>query len=79
MVWSEDFSRCDAPSTIVRWSDFEGVGTGGRAVRPTGVRVGYQSEADGGCSNTSALLDGSGVLQVTNAPREVAAGTVLSL
>ena len=79
VVWSEDFSRCDAPSTIVRWSDFEGVGPGGRTLHPSGVRVGYQSEADGGCSNTSAMPDGVGVLQVTNTPREVAAGSVLAL
>jgi hypothetical protein len=79
LVWSEDFSRCDAPSTVVRWSAFEGVGPDGRTVRPAGVRVGYQSEADGGCSNTSARLDGPGVLQVTNTRREVAAGSVLPL
>jgi hypothetical protein len=79
VVWTENFSRCDAPSTVVRWSDFEGVVAGGDTVRPAGLTVGYQSHADGGCANTSAHADGDGVLQVTNTQREVAPGTVLAL
>lgn len=79
VVWTEDFSRCDAPSAVVRWSDFEGVDPAGRRVVPTGVKVGYQSERAGGCSNTTARPDGDGVLQVTNTPRECPVGAVLSL
>lgn len=77
MVWSEVFARCDAPSTAVRWSAFRVVTRDGERVRPDGLRVNYQSHADGGCANTDVRLDGDGVLQVTGTDRSTPQGSVL--
>ena len=80
VVWSEVFCRCDHPSVVARWSGFSGVTADGSVVEARAVRVGYQSPAAGGCTNTTARLDGrGGVLQVTNTAREVASGSMLSL
>lgn len=61
VVWSEVFAPCDAPSTVVRWSDL--------SPRPAGnVQLTYQSYADGGCTNARTSPDGDGAwIQVTNA------------
>jgi hypothetical protein len=79
MVWSEVFADCDAPSVRVRWSRMEALDTTGRLVVPQGVVVNYQSGADGGCANTDSVLDGDGVLQVTNTRRTSPAGSLLRL
>ena len=79
VVWSEVFAPCDAPGTAVRWSDPVGVTAEGWAVVPPAVRVTYQSEADGGCSNSATFLDGPAVVQATSAPRRVPHGTRLAL
>lgn len=79
MVWSEVFARCDDPTVVVRWSGFEARTAGGDVVRPDRALVTYQREVDGGCSTTTARLDGDGVLQVTGTRREVAGGTVVPL
>jgi hypothetical protein len=78
MVWSEVFARCDDPSVTARWWDFEVVTGRGEAIAPTGLAVNYQSHADGGCANTTSVLDdGGGVLQVTNAERHTPQGATL--
>jgi hypothetical protein len=80
MVWSEVFARCDDPPVTVRWSDFEVVTEGSDRFAPTALGVNYQSQADGGCANTTSVLDdGSGVLQVTNTERTTPQGTALPL
>jgi len=66
VVWSEVFARCDDPSVTVRWSGFDPV--------PAGLRATYQSTADGGCANTTALPGG---LQVTNHDRQVVDGAII--
>lgn len=61
VVWSEVFAPCDAPSTAVRWSDLS-------PPPVDGVRLTYQSYADGGCTNARTSPDGDGAwVQVTNA------------
>jgi hypothetical protein len=80
MVWSEVFARCDDPSVTVRWSDFEVANDRGDRFAPTAVAVNYQSHADGGCANTTSVLDGDGgVLQVTNSERTTPQGAALPL
>ena len=77
MVWSEVFARCDDPEVVVRWSDPAAVTERGERLAPDRVVVSYQRAADGGCDNTDVGLDEVGVLQRTNRPRTVAAGSVL--
>lgn len=77
MVWSEVFARCEHPSVVVRWSGLQAVSIAGEELRPSYVRVGYQSRADGGCDNTSVALDELGILQITATQREVPQGAVL--
>jgi len=78
IVWSEVFAACDDPRVLVRWSDFGALTVDGEVVRPGAVRVNYQAYEAGGCSNTASMLDGDGVVQVTNAARTVPQGSVLS-
>lgn len=79
MVWSEVFARCDDPSVAVRWSGFRATLASGEVVSPLALRVNYQRGSDGGCDNTTAVLDGDGVRQLTNAERQVPTGTRLPL
>jgi hypothetical protein len=79
MVWSEVFARCDAPSVAVRWSGFRVTLASGEVVSPLAVRVNYQRRAEGGCDNTTAILDGDGVRQVTATARQVPTGARLPL
>ena len=75
LVWSEVFARCDHPSTSVRWSDLRARTSTGEVVVPSALRTSYQAHRDGGCDNTTSLLDGDGgALQVTTTQRVVAAG-----
>jgi hypothetical protein len=79
MVWSEVFARCDDPSVVVRWSDFEVVTERGERIAPTALAVNYQSHAIGGCANTTSVVDpdGRGVLQITNTERVTPQGAAL--
>lgn len=79
VVWSEVFADCDAPSVVVRWSDLSCVSEDGSVVRPEAVAVNYQSHEAGGCANTTVRRDGTGVLQITNASRDVPQGARLDL
>lgn len=80
MVWSEVFARCDDPSVTVRWSDFEVATERGERITPTALVVNYQAHGDGGCANTTSVLDDrGGVLQVTNAERSTPQGARLRL
>jgi hypothetical protein len=79
MVWSEVFADCDAPSVTVRWSGFRAVDESGAVVTPTSAQVNYQSYEDGGCTNTTAMADDDGILQVTNTGRTVAQGVILGI
>jgi len=80
MVWSEVFARCDDPPVTVRWSDFEVVIDRGDHFAPTALIVNYQSPADGGCANTTSVLDEAGcALQIMNNERTTPQGAVLPL
>ncbi|HET7489501.1 MAG TPA: hypothetical protein VFJ85_16360 [Acidimicrobiales bacterium] len=78
VVWSEVFARCDDPSVTVRWSGLQARTADGTVVTARGLSVNYQARSAGGCDNTTAALDGDGVLQTTNAERTVAQGAVLT-
>jgi len=60
MVWSEVFARCDDPAVTVRWSEFQVVTDGGDPFAPTALVVNYQSHVEGGCANTTSVLDDRG-------------------
>lgn len=71
LVWSEVFARCDHPSTTVRWSQLWARTPEGGEVAPSALRTSYQSRHEGGCDNTTSLIDGDGVVQVTATPRRL--------
>jgi hypothetical protein len=79
LVWSEVFARCDDPSVVVRWSDFQVATERGDRFAPEVLTVNYQSHADGGCANTTSVVDhaGRGVLQITNTERVTPQGAAL--
>jgi hypothetical protein len=77
MVWSEVFARCEHPSVAVRWSDFAAVTTDGDTLDPLRVRVNYQPRTDGGCDNTTVIVDELGFLQVTAVQRQIPQGATL--
>jgi hypothetical protein len=78
IVWSEVFARCDDPSVVARWSDFEVVTERDDRFAPIALGVNYQSHADGGCANTTSVVDPEGgVLQITNTERVTAQGATL--
>jgi hypothetical protein len=79
MTWSEVFARCEHPPVTVRWSDPVAFDELDRSVRPTEVAVNYQSHADGGCANTNAFIDDTGICQRTCCSRRVAQGSRLAL
>ncbi len=78
MVWSEVFAACDDPTVVVRWSGFGALALDGEVVRPGAVRINYQAYEAGGCSNTTVLTDGGGIIQATNTERTLPQGSVLS-
>ncbi|HUO46378.1 MAG TPA: hypothetical protein VM470_06065 [Acidimicrobiia bacterium] len=77
MVWSEVFARCDAPSTAVVWAAPAGMTIDGSAWRPDQYTTSYQTEANGGCSNTDSRLLPGGVTQLTAVARSNPAGAQL--
>jgi hypothetical protein len=83
MVWSEVFADCDHPSAAVRWTDLAVTTVDGDRVTIDGVRLNYQTFADGGCANTDTSVgaDGGGVgfVQRTSSPRDHPTGTRLRL
>lgn len=79
IVWSEVFADCDAPSVGVRWSALEGELADGTIEQIGTVRTNYQTEADGGCSNTDTSVEGGGFVQRTSVPRTNTSRTGLSL
>ena len=79
MVWTESFAHCDDPASSVRWSKFVGVESDGTPVSPRTVRINFQKEHDGGCSNTSIEPLGDGFVQRTNTARVHASGTRLAV
>ncbi len=79
MVWSEVFAGCDEPSVAVRWSQLTLTDAAGASVTADRASVNYQSINDGGCANTSSVVDGAGWVQTTNTERITPQGTMLVL
>jgi hypothetical protein len=77
MVWSEAFARCEHPSVSVRWSDFRAIDADGEIADPHRARVNYQARTDGGCDNTTVIVDELGLLQVTAVQRQIPQGAIL--
>lgn len=69
IVWSEVFADCDASQVEVRWSDLAAATVDGELVRPTGLALTFQREGDGGCSNTSSMVEDGWLVQRTNSER----------
>lgn len=84
MVWTEAFAHCDEAGVSVQWGDLRAVTASGVAVRPTALRVNYQTVGDGGCitSNAEVVMDDSGnrlVEQQTGTVRTTPSGSQLIL
>ena len=79
MTWSEVFARCEHPSVTVRWSDPVAFADDGRAHRPATVTVNYQAHDDGGCANTDAFADATGLCQRTATTRRTPGGSTLAV
>ncbi len=75
VVWAEVFASCGDPRTMVRWSDFEARTAAGTVRRPATVRTSFPNGGD--CPNTDVLVDGAGLVLLTNARRTAPAGGVL--
>ncbi len=65
VMWTEMFARCDDPPVTVRWSELRARRADGGVLSPTGLMTTYQAFAEGGCSNTESLVDGTSVVQMT--------------
>lgn len=78
MVWTEAFCRCDDPPVTARWSSLR-ASADGIELPIDGVRVNYQSYAQGGCTNTTVREDDLGVLQLTGTEREIPTGRVVPI
>jgi len=79
VMWSEVFARCDDPTVTVRWSAPTVRHLDGTVSSPRDVVCSYQSVADGGCTNTSSEVDGTGLVQRTAVGRAHLAGTRLTV
>ena len=79
MVWTEAFARCEHPTVAVRWSDFRAADESGEEVRPARVRANYQARADGGCDNTSLIVDELGLVQATSTQRQIPQGAIVTV
>ncbi len=77
VVWAEVFARCEHPRVSARWSGLAARTQGGKVVRPSYVRVNYQSRDKGGCDNTTVAVDELGLLQITSVERRVPQGATL--
>lgn len=79
MVWAEVFAPCDAPSVRIEWTDLEVAVAGAGWVRPQSVTVNYQDYGAGGCTNTTSLIAGGALVQITSTNRSTPQGTVLGI
>lgn len=79
VVWMEIFAPCDAPRTVVRWSDLEVADRSrGQVRRATSVTTNFPDQARD-CLNNDSRVDEIGVLQLTNDRRTSPTGHVLIL
>jgi hypothetical protein len=79
VVWMEIFAPCDAPPTMVRWSDLElSDETRGARHHVDSVRTNFADVA-GSCRNNDSRLTDAGWLQVTNDRRTTRSAQTLTL
>lgn len=78
VVWSEVFAHCDDPSVTAVWTN-PVCRTSAGVWSPTAYRVNYQSERDGGCSNTDVRSVRGGVAQVTSVERVCPQGSLVPI
>jgi hypothetical protein len=77
MVWTEAFCRCEDYPVAAIWTDPLALDIDGVAIRPDSVRLTYQSETNGGCSNTDSYVLPQGLAQVTGVTRTNQEGSTL--
>jgi len=79
VVWMEIFASCDAPPTVVRWTDLELTDVARRARHSVrAVRTSFP-DGRGNCTNNDSRLDGLGWLQLTNDHRTNTTSQVLAI
>jgi len=79
VVWMEIFAPCDAPTTIVRWSDLEVADESrGVAHQVRSLRTSFP-DGPGTCTNNDSRADTSGWLQLTNDRRTARTATTLTI
>ncbi len=78
VVWSEVFAPCDAPSAAVKWTEPSVETMSGEVLAVDSARVNYQTERDGGCSNTTVEPVADGVVQQTSVARTTPAGATVA-
>ena len=79
VMWSEVFADCDDPTVEVRWSEPSLTTASGMRIAVRSATARYQTGNDGGCDNTSSVVEGDAFVQRTAVPRRTPPGTRLSL
>jgi hypothetical protein len=79
VVWMEIFAPCDAPTTLVRWSDLA-VADEARGARHQvrSLRTSFP-DVRGACTNNDSRVDNSGWLQLTNDRRTTRTANTLTI
>ena len=79
VVWMEIFAPCDAPTTLVRWSDLA-VADEARGLRHQvrSLRTSFP-DVRGACTNNDSRVDDSGWLQLTNDHRTTKTAITLTI
>lgn len=79
VMWSEIFAPCEGPGVTVRWARPTWETEDGELVPVRRVELSYQRHADGGCANTSTVVEGDQVVQRTATTRVHDHGSMLAL
>ena len=79
VVWMEIFAPCDAPRTVVRWTDLAVVDEArGERREVRAVRTSFP-DVRAACTNNDSRVGDSGWLQLTNDRRTTATGVTLTI
>ena len=79
VVWMEIFAPCDAPTTLVRWSDLAVADEArGAQHQVRSLRTSFP-DVSGACTNNDSRVDDSGWLQLTNDRRTSRTATTLTI
>jgi hypothetical protein len=77
VMWAEVFAPCEAPTTVVRWTDPRAVTATGEVRRPG--HVGLSLPGDGNCPNSDVVVDEVGIRQLTGVVRHARDGDVFAV